>query len=254
MTANASAFADHFSAQAADYARHRPRYPAELFAWLAQESPARERAWDAGCGNGQASVGLAEVFDAVYASDPSAAQIAQCPSHPRIQFVEERAEACSLPNRSIDLLLVAQAYHWLDHARFVPEAERIVREEGLFCALSYGLCRVSPEVDALYDLYYGHIVDAYWPPERAHIENGYAELPLPGTELHDLPSFSMAPVWTLAHYRGYLSSWSATQRYKQARGSDPLATIDAALGEAWGDPQQPRCINFPLRLRVCRLR
>lgn len=29
------AFKDHFSAQAPDYARYRPDYPAELFAWLA---------------------------------------------------------------------------------------------------------------------------------------------------------------------------------------------------------------------------
>jgi len=33
---------DHFSAHAADDARHRPSYPPELFAWLAQHCPTRE--------------------------------------------------------------------------------------------------------------------------------------------------------------------------------------------------------------------
>lgn len=253
MNASSTAFADHFSTQAADYARHRPRYPNELFAWLARQSPSRERAWDAGCGNGQASLGLAEMFDAVYASDPSAAQIALCPHHPRIRFVVESAEQCSLPSDSVDLLLVAQAYHWFDHARFVREVERVVKKGGLFCALSYGLCRVSPAVDAVYDHYYGDVVDAYWPPERAHVENGYADLPLPGTELGAIPPFSMTPTWSLSHFCGYLSSWSATQRYKQAQGSDPLLQIDAALRDAWGDPEQVRSVSFPLRLRVCRL-
>src|SRR5690606_37365985 len=70
-------FADHFSGHAALYAARRPRYPDTLFGWLAAQSPARERAWDAGCGSGQAALGLAAHFDQVIASDPSAEQIAE---------------------------------------------------------------------------------------------------------------------------------------------------------------------------------
>ena len=65
-------FKDHFSGHAAVYHEARPDYPAALFDFLAGEAPSRELAWDAGCGNGQASVALAEHFEAVVATDPSA--------------------------------------------------------------------------------------------------------------------------------------------------------------------------------------
>lgn len=45
-------FKDHFSGHAAHYAQARPTYPEALFARLAALAPARDRCWDAGCGNG----------------------------------------------------------------------------------------------------------------------------------------------------------------------------------------------------------
>ena len=54
--------APDFAPLADGYARARPRYPAELFAWLAGLVPRRELAWDCGTGNGQAALGLAKHF------------------------------------------------------------------------------------------------------------------------------------------------------------------------------------------------
>ena len=48
------AFEDHFSAQSADCARFRPRYPAALFDGLVDVAPRAELAWDGAAGNGQA--------------------------------------------------------------------------------------------------------------------------------------------------------------------------------------------------------
>ena len=56
-------FKDLFSPQAADYARFRPVYPAELYAWLARQAPARRLAVDVGTGNGQAAVALSSHFE-----------------------------------------------------------------------------------------------------------------------------------------------------------------------------------------------
>jgi ubiquinone/menaquinone biosynthesis C-methylase UbiE len=71
-----SDFADHFSGHARSYALHRPRYPAELFAWLAAASPRHGLAWDVATGNGQAAAALAVRFDRVFATDASAAALA----------------------------------------------------------------------------------------------------------------------------------------------------------------------------------
>src|SRR5438128_9881923 len=69
-------FKDHFSKQAAGYAKFRPHYPQRLFAYLGSIAPSRQLAWDCGTGNGQAAVGLASLFDRVIATDASAKQIA----------------------------------------------------------------------------------------------------------------------------------------------------------------------------------
>ena len=68
-------FKDHFSGHAATYASARPLYPDALFDWLAAQCQEHGQVWDAGCGNGQASVALATRFEAVFATDPSSAQI-----------------------------------------------------------------------------------------------------------------------------------------------------------------------------------
>ena len=60
-------FKDHFSGHADSYHEARPTYPDALFDWLAQQAPDRELAWDAGCGNGQATTALAQRFGRVFA-------------------------------------------------------------------------------------------------------------------------------------------------------------------------------------------
>lgn len=245
-------FQDHFSTQAVQYAERRPRYPAALFAWLAERSPARARCWDAGCGNGQAAVALAGHFDAVIATDPSVAQIAAATPHPRITYRAEPAESPSLDVDSVDLITVAQAYHWLDHARFAAAAERVLRSDGLLAVWCYGLCRVDPAIDAQFMRLYDDILGADWPPERVHVENGYRDLPLPFEPIASLPGFAMEVDWTCTEYLGYLRTWSAVQRYQKRTGEDPVGLVEAAIRQDWGDASQRRSVCFPLSIRVSR--
>src|SRR4051812_22896386 len=74
-------FKDHFSKQAVDYAKFRPRYPKELFRWLASIAPDTELAWDCATGSGQAAVELADCFGRVIATDASQKQIANAERH-----------------------------------------------------------------------------------------------------------------------------------------------------------------------------
>lgn len=245
-------FKDHFSTQAAQYAERRPRYPAALFAWLAGHSPARERCWDAGCGNGQASCALATHFEAVIATDPSAAQIEAATPHARVTYRAEPAESPSLDADSVDLITVAQAYHWLDHDRFAAAADRVLRPGGLLAVWCYGLCRVDPAVDAQFLRLYDDILGADWPPERVHVENGYRDLPLPFGPVTPVPDFAMDVDWTCAEYLGYLRTWSAVQRHLKRTGEDPVGLVEAAIRQDWGDAAQRRSVRFPLSTRVSR--
>lgn len=247
------AFKDHFSRHAADYAAARPTYPAALFDWLSETCQHHELAWDAGCGNGQASLALAHHFQRVHASDPSEEQIAQAPADPRIHWRVEPAETCSLRNHSADLVTVAQAYHWFNHARFCAEATRVLRPGGVIAIWCYGQTHVDEAVDAVYrELYEHRLGDAYWPPERRHVENGYRALPFPFEPVSDVPRFTMRLDWTLAQYLAYLRSWSASQKYLRETGRDAVGELADDFAAAWGDPASTRSVSWPLSLRVGR--
>jgi hypothetical protein len=56
--------------------------------------------------------------------------------------------------------------------------------------------------------------------------------------------------WSLQQLLGYVGSWSACQRYREANRKDPVALIAGALGEAWGDPAGTRIVRWPLAVRV----
>ncbi|HET6435752.1 MAG TPA: class I SAM-dependent methyltransferase, partial [Xanthomonadaceae bacterium] len=118
MSTDTTGFKDHFSAVAADYASARPEYPDALFAWIAAVAPATSCVWEAGCGSGQASRGLAAHFDAVHATDPSAAQVAQARAPANVRFAVEPGERCSLTDASVDAVCVAQALHWFERPAF----------------------------------------------------------------------------------------------------------------------------------------
>lgn len=245
------AFQDHFSSQASEYARFRPRYPAALFEWLAAVSPGRVLAWDCGTGSGQAAVALAAHFERVVASDPSPEQIAHAEPHVRAHYVVGPAEEPPMQARGADLVTCAQAFHWLDHARFFPALRVTLRPGGVFAAWGYGLMSISPEVDAMVQHYYSAIVGPYWPPDRVHIENRYQSLPFP-LEQVAAPDFAMTADWSLDALFGYLDTWSATRRYLAARGTHPLDTVRADLARAWGRVPV-RSVQWPLFLRVGRV-
>ncbi len=246
-------FADHFGSVAGAYAHYRPTYPAPLFAWLAGVAPARQRAWDCATGTGQAAIGLAAHFDAVVATDASAGQLAAASPHPRVHYRLAAAESSSLEAASLDLATVAQALHWFDRPRFFAEVERVLRPSGVLAVWSYGIPELEGEgPDALLQHFYAEIVGPYWPPEKALVENGYRDLVLPFENL-PTPTFAMEATWTMEQLLGYCSSWSASALYRAALGSDPIDRLRPALAAAWGEPDAPRRLNWPLTIKASRL-
>jgi SAM-dependent methyltransferase len=247
-----AAFRDHFSGHATDYAASRPHYPAALFDWLAKQCSARTLAWDAGCGNGQASRALAAQFEQVYASDPSAEQIAAAEPAANIRYLVEPAESCSLPDACADLVTVAQAMHWFDVPHFQSEARRVLKPGGVFAAWTYAPSTVTPAVDVPFNRLHDELLEEWWPDGRQHALDGYANLPFAFERIADMPAFEMHCDWTLPQFTAYLRSWSACQCYQRATGKDAVAMIEAELSDAWGDPQTIRPVRWPLSLHAGR--
>jgi SAM-dependent methyltransferase len=246
-------FKDHFSNIAAQYAAFRPRYPASLFDFIAGLCAARRRAWDCACGTGQAAVDLAARFDSVVATDASERQIAAAPAHERVIWRVAPAEQSGLDDRSIDLVTVAQALHWLDLPRFYAEVRRVLVPGGVIAVWAYGALSVpdQPAVDALLRRFATQVVGPFWPAERQLVDTRYRTLAFPFAELA-APPLQLEQRWPLPHLTGYLRSWSATARYIARHRRDPVDDLTAQLEPLWGDPAQVRLVTWPLSLRVGR--
>jgi hypothetical protein len=63
----------------------------------------------------------------------------------------------------------------------------------------------------------------------------------------------MTATWTLSQLLGYLSTWSSAEKYRAATGHDPLELVASEFREAWGEPDSPRLVRWPLYLRVGRV-
>lgn len=248
----AATFKDHFSKQAPDYARYRPGYPAELFAWLARIAPSHGTAWDCGTGSGQAAVALAAHFGHVIATDPSRKQLAHAEPHPRVEYRAASAEASLLDTASIDLLTVAQAIHWFDLEKFYAEAKRVLKPGGIIAVWTYTLLDVEAGIDHLLNDFYKNAVGPYWPPERRMVDDRYRSLPFPFAPIEP-PAFEIRTEWSRDDLLGYLGTWSATQACMKASGSDPLVEFSRRLAPLWPDPARKKLLRWPLHLRVGRV-
>jgi SAM-dependent methyltransferase len=243
-------YADHFSALAAEYASCRPRYPSELFTYLAGVVPRRDLAWDCAAGNGQATLPLAQWFRRVIGTDASSAMLAQAPSHPRVEYRVAPAQQSGLDDRSVDLVTVAQALHWLELDAFYAEVERVLVSGGVLAVWTYGITHIDHlDADRVLSHFYSQIVGPFWPADRHHVESGYRTLPFPFSELVP-PVFVMEEQWTLAQLLGYVGTWSATRRFREATGHDPGEELAGELGSHWGDPATRRTISWPVTMRV----
>jgi len=245
-------YADHFSQLAPDYASYRPAYPDGLFDYLAGLVNRHDLAWDCAAGSGQATIPLARRFSRVIATDFSAAMLGRAPRHPAVEYRVAPGEASGLGDATADLVSVAQALHWLDIESFYAEVNRVLVPGGVLAVWTYGAQHLDePALDSVLRHFYAEVVGPYWPPGRRHVEAGYRTLPFPFPELEP-PALAMQELWSLRQLVGYVGTWSATQRLREAVGHDPVDQLGHDLAQHWGDPAASRLIRWPLSLRVGR--
>jgi SAM-dependent methyltransferase len=116
-----------------DYERHRPEYPEEALRWAADQLGLGERArvLDVGAGTGKLTRGLIALGYEVVAVEPGGPMLEQLrKAVPQAEFLEGSAEAIALPDADADAAFAAQAFHWFDRERAVPELHRVIRPGG----------------------------------------------------------------------------------------------------------------------------
>ncbi|MEU6668552.1 class I SAM-dependent methyltransferase [Streptomyces sp. NPDC046727] len=129
-----AARAASFNSAAAQYAANRPSCPPALFdavEELAGRSLPGARTVDVGAGTGLATALLHARGADVLAVEPGAGMAAEFRrALPHIPLVRGNGNALPVADAHADLLTYAQAWHWTDPARSVPEALRVLRPGG----------------------------------------------------------------------------------------------------------------------------
>lgn len=127
---------ERFSSRVDSYVAARPGYPPEIVATLERAGlPPASTIADVGSGTGLSSIPFLEAGHTVIGVEPNDAMRlrgdTELARYPRFHSVAGRAEATTLPDRSVDAILAGQAFHWFDPPRARAEFTRILRPHGL---------------------------------------------------------------------------------------------------------------------------
>src|SRR5690349_15678050 len=166
----------------ARYARGRPDVHTAIAAGIGRRvAPGRllDRALDVGCGTGLSTRALAQLAETVVGLDPAASMLAHAEPTVGVRYVRGAAEALPLAEAAFDLIVIACALHWCDHAAFAAEARRVLRPDGWLVVYDSQFLGQAPRSSELTDWLAAHYYRGMpWAPRSAHFDP--IAHPLPG--------------------------------------------------------------------------
>ncbi|WP_421193405.1 class I SAM-dependent methyltransferase [Aeromonas enteropelogenes] len=127
---------ERFSARVEAYVKYRPGYPSAMLDFLADELAMGPETLvaDIGAGTGILTALLAPRVRQVLAVEPNpdmrAAAQQLLAEAPNVVCHDGRAEATGLPDGCVDLVTVAQAFHWFNRPAFKAECRRLLKPGG----------------------------------------------------------------------------------------------------------------------------
>jgi len=125
-------WAHSFGGVAEAYERGRPSYPTEAVAWMLGD-PAQV-VLELGAGTGKLTGVIAALGHDVHATDPDPAMLAILERQlPGVRTAQASAEEIPLADGSVDVVVAAQAFHWFDLDRALPEIARVLTPGGRIC-------------------------------------------------------------------------------------------------------------------------
>ncbi|KDP31464.1 hypothetical protein JCGZ_15344 [Jatropha curcas] len=241
---------------AGTYRDARPTFPTQWFSMLASLTPRHSLAWDAGTGNGQAAISIAEYYDRVIATEISEEQLEHAMKHPRVQYLHTPSsmsddEVVSLigGENSVDLVTVSVAVHWFDLERFYSQVKRLLRKPGGVIAVwTYNLIQVNPEFDAIMWGFYERSIP-FQNPKTKYAFDCYKTLPFPfenvGVGCEGQPMIlDMPKEMSFEGLLGLVGSWSAVGTAKE-QGVELLSeNVIKEFETAWGGSDLVRTVIF----------
>jgi SAM-dependent methyltransferase len=246
VTSSAPDGSKAFGGHAAIYARRRPGYPPSIFAALeAALLGARDHAVDLGAGSGQATSELATRFFRVTAVEPDARMAAEFPAIGNVAVVNAPAEAAEFPEGSIDVVIAATSFHWMDQATVIANVQRWLRPGGVFFPFLYDAFNVGGAGKPVYDRH-----AALWEPykDRRLRENvDYARAFAASGAFRNWTPFrdEIGSALSADDAAGLLATTSFGSAYARAAFGDPSAYF-AALAAEFRAAGEPLHVTAPL--------
>lgn len=122
---------DKFNSKADNYAKYRPSYPEKLIDFLYEQTGAGIVA-DIGAGTGIFTKCLQVKPWKITAVEPNHDMLQKLRGTvgDDVEILEKSAENTGIAENSVDLVTVAQAFHWFDEANFKSECKRILKTGG----------------------------------------------------------------------------------------------------------------------------
>lgn len=155
-----------FGLAADDYHRYRPRYPHNLIAALIGRS--HLRVLDVGAGTGIAAAQLQDAGADVLAVEPDPRMAAVAVDH-GIPVEQATFEDWDPANRSFDLVVFAQSFHWVRPQPALTKVASILRPHGRLALLSNRITPRSPPRAQLDEAYAGYLTKSARPAlDAAH--------------------------------------------------------------------------------------
>ena len=127
---------ERFSNRVENYLKYRPRYPAEIIPLLESECALTPEILiaDIGSGTGFMTEMFLQYGNRVIGVEPNAGMRSAgerlLAKYPKFSSVNATAEATTLPDDSIDLIIAGQAFHWFDRQKAKREFARILKPDG----------------------------------------------------------------------------------------------------------------------------
>jgi trans-aconitate 3-methyltransferase len=180
----------------------------------------------------------------VIGSDPSNGMVTQAKSstsadeYPNVGFVVASAESLPfLENKSVDMVVAAQAAHWFDYPKLFAELRRVMKSGGTLAFWGYKdhIFPSYPKASKLINEYaYGkdeRLMGLYWEPGRFIVQNKLRAIKPPTEDWDDIQRIEYEPgtngpksgegtcfmdkQMTLGQNMDYIRTWSAYHGWQE---------------------------------------
>jgi len=193
------------------YALGRPYFHPQVIeqikAHLALSDPLPS-ALDLGCGTGLSTIALKAIAERIVGADYSANMIACAPRDPHIAYLVSPAEKLPLKAAIFDLITVSSALHWLDHAAFFAEAQRVLRSQAWLIVYDNYFSGKMDENTAYQSWSQEYFLKKYPVPPRARFDLAEADLKEAGFHLACREEYQNRVEFSLATLVDYLVTQS----------------------------------------------